>query len=688
MGFNGRINRALHQLMAPPQDPAGSVGNVECGPVFLRLIDDLEIAVWIIDPDYRVVGINARAARLYGEDLVGRPCYTAAGIRSSVCESCAAAMVFGGLTSGRTQRWSRTCMGREIFIDQIAAPIRDDHGNLRGVMILIIDITRQKLLEKEILEHRKVLEEMLSNRSRELEEMRTVYHGLYERHRKGEALYRSLLNSSADAIAIYDLQGNVKYINASFSEIFGWKLGEIKGKPMPFMPKAEEAATMAEIRKVIDHGERLRSFPTKRYTKDGRLLDIIISASRYEDHTGKPIGMLVILKDVTRLKEMEMQLYQSQRMEAIGTLASGIAHDFNNLMMGMQGNISLLKFDLEDWGEHIEKLDNIEKHVHQGVGLTRQLLGLAKADKYEVQAADLNSLLEESMEMFGRTRKEIVIERRYQESVWTVEVDRGQIEQVLLNLFVNAWQAMPGGGRILLQTENVGADDQSIRLHNLVPGRYVKITVADTGPGIDPAIIGKIFDPFFTTKHHDRGTGLGLASAYRIISNHHGRICVESEPGQGTRFYIYLPASDRSRSIVAEEATLNAPQAGGETILLVDDETMVADVTGQLLEKLGYRILTAYSGEEALSIFQAQPSHIDLVVLDIVMPGMGGAETFERLRELNPRLNVLLASGYSLNGQTERLLTRGRCDFIQKPFDITTLSHKIRSVIEMVPTIH
>jgi two-component system cell cycle sensor histidine kinase/response regulator CckA len=686
MGFNGRINQALHQLMAPPTGPARGAGNVECGPVFLRLIDDLEIAVWIIDPDYRIVGINARAARLYGEDLVGRSCYKAAGTRSSVCESCAAAMVFGGLARGRTQRWSRTCTGREIFIDQIAAPIRDDHGNLCGAMILIIDITRQKLLEKEILEHRKVLEEMLNNRTRELEEMRAVYHGLSERHRKGEALYQSLLNSSADAIVVYDLQGNVKYVNASFSEIFGWQLDEIKGKRLPFVPKAEEAATMAEIQNVVVRGEQSRSFPTQRYTKDGRLLDIIISASRYEEQDGEPIGMLVILKDVTRLKEMEMQLYQSQRMEAIGTLASGIAHDFNNLMMGMQGNISLLKFDLEDCGEHLEKLDKIEKHVHQGVGLTRQLLGLAKADKYEVQATDLNSLLEESMEMFGRTRKEIVIDRRYQDSVWAVEVDRGQIEQVLLNLFVNAWQAMPGGGRILLQTENVVADDQCVRLHNLVPGKYVKITVADTGPGIDPAILGKIFDPFFTTKHRDRGTGLGLASAYRIISNHHGRICVESELGRGTRFNIYLPASDRS--IVSEESSVNAPQQGGETILLVDDETMVADITGQLLEKLGYRILTAYSGEQALSIFQAQPSHIDLVVLDIVMPGMGGAETFERLRELNPRLNVLLASGYSLNGQAERLLMRGRCDFIQKPFDITTLSHKIRSVIEMVPSIH
>lgn len=237
----------------------------------------------------------------------------------------------------------------------------------------------------------------------------------------------------------------------------------------------------------------------------------------------------------------------------------------------------------------------------------------------------------------------------------------------------------------MLKTENVVLDGQTMRMQNLVPGKYVKITVADTGPGIDPSIIGKIFDPFFTTKHHDRGTGLGLASAYRIISNHHGRVFVESELGRGTRFHIYLPACDRS--IESEESAVDTPQAGGETILLVDDETMVADVTGQLLEKLGYRILTAYSGEEALSIFQDQPTHIDLVVLDIVMPGISGAETFERMRELNPRINVLLASGYSLNGQAEKLMTRGRCDFIQKPFDITTLSHKIRSVIEMVPSI-
>jgi two-component system, cell cycle sensor histidine kinase and response regulator CckA len=684
MNFENQIIQSLNQLLAPSKQAtrrskAGS-GKADLGAVFARCLDDLELGIWIIDPDYRIVGMNAQAARLHGQDAAGRFCYAVARGAETACDVCPARSVFEGRPGGRAQHRRRTEPGNHIYLDHIATPIKDDHGNVAGAMILNIDVTRQSVLEEEVLQHRTELEQMVRSRTRELEEIRKGYHGLYERHRKGEALFRSLLDSSPDAIVIVDLKGNVKYVNVGFTDLFGWRLEEVKGKRVPFVPKPEEAASVVEILRVIEKGERSRSFPTRRYTKDGRLLDVYLSASRYEDHQGKPVGMMVILKDVTRLRELEMQLYRSQRMEAIGTLASGIAHDFNNLMMGMQGNISLLKFDLEGNRDHLEKLDKIEKHVHQGVGLTRQLLGLAKVGAYEVQPTDLNMLLENSVEMFGRTKKEIVIERGYQEGIWTVDVDPGQIEQVLLNLFVNAWQAMPGGGRIILKTENIRPDGQFLRLLNLRSGKYVKITVADTGAGIDQAIVGKIFDPFFTTKHQDRGTGLGLASAFRIVSNHRGMIDVESEPGKGTSFFIYLPAS--GSSVATENISENAPRTGKETIMLVDDEKMVADVTCQLLEKLGYHVLTAYSGEEALAVYETHQEAIDLVILDIVMPGLSGDKTFERLRKLNPRLNVLLCSGYSLNGQAENLLARGCRDFIQKPFDITNLSQKIRSIIE------
>jgi signal transduction histidine kinase len=232
-------------------------------------------------------------------------------------------------------------------------------------------------------------------------------------------------------------------------------------------------------------------------------------------------------------------------LETVGTLAGGVAHDFNNLLMGIQGNTSLLLLDTDINHPHYERLKNIENNVQEGADLTNQLLGFARGGKYKVRPADLNEIIEKNAEMFGRTRKEMTIHSEYQESIWTVEVDIGQIEQVLLNVFVNAWQAMPAGGDLFIQTDNVILDESYSKVFRLEPGRYVKISITDTGVGMDDATVSRVFEPFFTTKGMGRGTGLGLASAYGIIRGHGGVIYVHSEKGRGTTFEIYLPAVDR-----------------------------------------------------------------------------------------------------------------------------------------------
>lgn len=349
--------------------------------------------------------------------------------------------------------------------------------------------------------------------------------------------------------------------------------------------------------------------------------------------------------------------------------------------MGFQGNISLMMMDLEDDHPHQEFLHNMENYVKRGSELTRQILGFARGGKYEVKTTDINALIDKSADMFGRTKKEIMIHKKFQEDLWSVNADRGQIEQVLLNLFVNAWQAMPGGGNLFLQTENVTLEEHDHdKPYAIVPGKYVRISVSDTGVGMDKATQERIFEPFFTTKAVGRGTGLGLASAYGIIKNHGGIINVYSEKGHGATFKIYLPAS--AKRLMKEKTRREDVLTGSEMILLVDDEEMVADIGKDMLEKLGYKIIVANHGHEATKLLKTNHDQVDLVILDMIMPEMSGGETFNRLRAIKPDVKILLSSGYSLNGQASEIMQRGCNGFIQKPFNVKQISRKIREILD------
>ncbi len=281
--------------------------------------------------------------------------------------------------------------------------------------------------------------------------------------------------------------------------------------------------------------------------------------------------------------------------------------------------------------------------------------------------------------MFGRTKKEITIEAGYQKNIWAVSADRSQIEQVLINLYLNAWQAMPAGGRLTIETKNVILGDEYEKALSISPGKYVKISVTDTGIGMDKETQGRIFDPFFTTKPKGKGTGLGLTSAYGIIDKHKGRITVYSEPEKGTTFNIYLPAS--KDDIIAYDEFKEEICCGTGTILLVDDEKMIRDVGQQILEALGYVALTASGGQEAVEIYNKKGDKIDLVILDMIMPDMNGPTTFDFLKEINPEVKVLISSGYSVNGSTDEMMQKGCKGFIQKPFTMEQLSGKLKDIL-------
>jgi len=392
--------------------------------------------------------------------------------------------------------------------------------------------------------------------------------------------------------------------------------------------------------------------------------------------------------DITRLKEaeeqrrsLEKQLLQAQKMEAIGAMAAGIAHDFNNLLMGLQGNASLMLADLNENHPHHERLTSIEAYVRKGAELTRQLLGFARGGEYKVEPVDLNDLVKKSAALFIRTKKEITLHAKYPGDLWPAMAHQGQIEQALLNLYINAWQSMPSGGTLTVSTENFMMSEEMGRAFDVAPGKYIKLSIADTGAGMDQATRERIFEPFFTTKKMGRGSGLGLASVYGIIKNHGGAIEVESRVGEGTTFRIYLPASS-SKTLKKEKTLQEVLIKSSGTILLVDDEEMITQVGGEILEKLGYTVLSAGSGKEAVDLFRRRPDSIDLIILDMVMPDMNGPEVFDRLREIDPGVKVLLSSGYTVEGAARGLLRKGCLGFIQKPYSISDLSDRVRAVMK------
>ena len=536
------------------------------------------------------------------------------------------------------------------------------------------------------------------------------HHFVPESLLQSDKFFRTVFEAAPLGIAIADPDGYFIETNRAFHRLLGYDPQEVRELTFADITHPDDRQETVRLSLQARNGALNAYEVEKRYLKkNGDFLWAVVRATAIRDEQGKLQYWIGIIEDVTERKKakealeesekryrdildsikdeekerkrLESQVRHAQKMEAIGTLAGGIAHDFNNLLMGFQGNISLMMMDLEDEHPHQEFLHNMENYVKRGSDLTRQILGFARGGKYEVKTTDINTLIDKSAAMFGRTKKEIIIHKKLQEDLWSVNVDRGQIEQVLLNLFVNAWQAMPAGGNLFLQTDNVLLEEQDHdKPYTIVPGKYVRISVSDTGVGMDKATRERIFEPFFTTKAVGRGTGLGLASAYGIIKNHGGIINVYSEKGHGATFKIYLPAS--GKQLTKEKIRHETVLTGSETILLVDDEEMVAEIGKDMLEKLGYKTAVAIGGNEAIKLLKTLRHEVDLVILDMIMPDMSGGETFNRLKAIKPDIKILLSSGYSLNGQASEIMQRGCNGFIQKPFNLKQISRKIREILD------
>jgi PAS domain S-box-containing protein len=511
--------------------------------------------------------------------------------------------------------------------------------------------------------------------------------------RQSEERYRTILETMQEAYYELDLAGHFTFVNDALCRHLGYTKEELIGtKNNQYQDEANAKKTYQAFNKIYRTGEPVKAFESEYIRKDGTKGTYEVSGSLIRDAQSKPIGFRGVSRDITERKQAEgeklslqEQLRQSQKMEAIGQLAGGVAHDFNNLLTVIKGYSQLSLVDLKEDNPFRGNIQEIEKATQRATDLTRQLLAFSRRQILDLKVLDLNVLLKDLEKMLRRIiGEDIALHTILHEDLGKVKVDPGQIEQVIFNLAVNARDAMPFGGKLTIETGNVALSEEYAHAHvSVVPGRYVMLSVSDTGVGMTQEVKEKIFEPFFTTKEKGKGTGLGLSMVYGIVKQSNGNIWVYSEPGRGTTFKVYFPRTEEEADHLREREEADFFPRGNETVLLVEDDELVRDLAVRLLEQQGYRVLKATNGQEALRIAKEHGGEtIHLLLADIVMPQMGGKELSDWLKISRPNVKILYTSGYADNAIVHHGVLDPGTNFLQKPFSLKTLSHKVREVLD------
>jgi PAS domain S-box-containing protein len=505
--------------------------------------------------------------------------------------------------------------------------------------------------------------------------------------KESEALFKAVFNQTLQFIGILTPDGTVRSINQSALDFAGVPEAAVSGKKLWELPPYEHSeAIRANLKAAVSDASRgeFKRMELEHLNADGETRFVDFSLKPVTDDNGKVVMLIPEGRDITDQKKMEAQLLQSQKMDAIGTLAGGIAHDFNNSLQAISGYTQLLLLGGHDAKREKEMLATIQHTCTHASELTKQLLTFSRKVESQLVPLDLNVELSGVVKLLKHTLPRMIdIETRPGEGLWIVEADRVQFEQIVMNLGINAGHAMPDGGLLVLETQNVELDDKFCRDHlGAVPGTYVMIAARDTGNGMDAETRDHIFEPFFTTRETGKGTGLGLAMVYGIVKSHKGYIDCSSAPGQGTTFRVYLPAV---KAAGEKQAPADDPvqiQKGRESILLVDDDPAVRQVARAILERFGYRVHEAGDGESGLERHRERKADIDLVILDLNMPGMGGQRCLEAIKKENPNLPVLIASGLAPSGEAKRILDALAQGFVGKPYLLEDLLQVVRDTLD------
>jgi len=640
------------------------------------IVESASVAIIGAALDHVVTSWNAGAERMLGYapgEMIGRdvsvivPPDQAAGIARN----------YERLRRGERIEHFETQLRRKdgSIIDVLVSvsPIWDAGGAVVGLSSLSRDVTESNRAEAE---------------------RRAIAQELYEmEHREFELASRlaAIVESAADAIIGFTFDGVITSWNAGAERMFGYPPDEIIGGNSSVLIPPDTAVELAPILERVRRGEGIEYFEAKRLRKDGSIIDVLSAVSPIRDASGTVVGASTVARDITERnraeaerRTVEQRLHQSERLESLGQLAGGIAHDFNNLLAVILNYAEFVAEETADRPAVLADAEEIKAAAQSAARLTRQLLIFSRRETVQTQALDLNGIVADVRNLLSRSiGADVELQLESAVNLPAIEADRGQLEQILLNLAINARDAMPRGGTLTIGTSLAELGDSYARLHpGVSPGRYVELAVSDTGTGMSPDVAARIFEPFFTTKPQDQGTGLGLATVHGIVTQAGGSMSVDSEEGTGTTFRLYFPAAG-TPAIPATPAAAPDGRGHGETILVVEDEPAVLEVTSQILRHNGYATLEAGTFEEALSL--AASRDFQLLLTDSVMPRMSGATLAERLVELRPGLPVLYMSGYIEEATAPQYAVDKAAAHLQKPFDQQTLLKKVHAALNSPP---